>query len=126
MDITRIQCSSYPDLQTHCTANLKQIFPENQTAWPRSQNHIHVTVSDLYNRSAYFAAKYVHRSWEYINRSQVHECGNCERGGAVSFLDKSDLVCSVYIGELQSSVKFKFGVDFGLKDFRNSFYHGPR
>ncbi len=24
--------------------------------------------------------------WEYINRSQIHECGNWERGRAVSFL----------------------------------------
>jgi hypothetical protein len=37
--------------------------------------YIHVSVSDLW--SAYFAAgKYVDRSWEYINRSQTHECGN--------------------------------------------------
>jgi|688.fasta_scaffold416216_1 hypothetical protein len=29
------------------------------------------------HRSAYSAAgKYVIRSWEYINRSQTHECGN--------------------------------------------------
>jgi hypothetical protein len=30
-----------------------------------------------HNRSAYSAAgKYADRSWEYINRSQTHECGN--------------------------------------------------
>ncbi len=30
-----------------------------------------------HNRSAYSAAgKYVDQSWEYINRSQTHECGN--------------------------------------------------
>jgi hypothetical protein len=29
------------------------------------------------DRSAYSAAgKYLDRSWEYINRSQTHECGN--------------------------------------------------
>jgi hypothetical protein len=29
------------------------------------------------DRSAYSAAgKYVDRSWEYINRSQIYECGN--------------------------------------------------
>jgi hypothetical protein len=48
--------------------------------------------------STYFAAaKYADRSWEYIDRSQIHECGNWERGRAVSFLGilHSDLVCSV-------------------------------
>jgi hypothetical protein len=38
------------------------------------------------------------RSWEYIyiNSSQIHECGNWERGRAVSFLGihKSVLLCS--------------------------------
>ncbi len=34
-----------------------------------------------HDRSAYSAAgKYVDRSWEYINRSQTHECGNCQIG----------------------------------------------
>ncbi len=34
---------------------------------------------------------------EYINCLQIHECGNLERGRAVSFLEinKSDLLCSV-------------------------------
>ena len=30
--------------------------------------------------------KYVYQSWEHMNRSQIHECGNWERGRAVSFL----------------------------------------
>ncbi len=122
-------------LLVSCTANtlyrkFKTNISRNENAWPRSQIP-HSCISQRFihshDRSAYFAAKYVGRSWEYINRSQIHECVNCEREGAVSFLeiDKSDLVCTVYIGELQISVKFKFGVDFGLKDFRNSFYHCP-
>ncbi len=37
--------------------------------------------------SAYSAVgKYVNRSWEYINRSQTHECGNWGRGCAIPFL----------------------------------------
>ncbi len=37
-------------------------------------------------RTAYFAAaKLAHQSWEYINRSQIHECRNCDRDRAVSF-----------------------------------------
>ncbi len=39
----------------------------------------------------------VDRSWQYINRSQILEYGNWERGRAVLFLEthKSDLLCSV-------------------------------
>ncbi len=59
MVITRSQCSSYPALQTHCTENLKQIFPEMKLRGLVPKFHIHVSVSDLYvqDRSAYFAAK---------------------------------------------------------------------
>ena len=39
------------------------------------------------DRSVYFAvAKYVGGSWEYINRSQTHECGNWDCGRAIPFL----------------------------------------
>jgi hypothetical protein len=44
---------------------------------PNSYTHISVRDSYTYfqERSVYFAAnKYVDRSWEYINRSQAHEC----------------------------------------------------
>jgi hypothetical protein len=42
-------------------------------------------------------------SWKYINRSQIHERGNWERGCAVSLLGihKSDLLCSVYVSTRQ-------------------------
>jgi hypothetical protein len=48
--------------------------------------------------SAYSAAgKYVDRSWEYINRSYTHECGNWDWGRAISFLGthKWDFLCIV-------------------------------
>jgi hypothetical protein len=40
----------------------------------------------------------VDRSWECINRSQIHECGNWEGGRAVSFLGthKSVISCRVF------------------------------
>jgi hypothetical protein len=62
-------------LQIHNTENSKQIFPEEELRGLIPNIHIHVSVSD---RSAYSAAvKCVDRSfWEYINRSQTHECGN--------------------------------------------------
>ncbi len=51
------------------------------------------------DRSAYFAAaKYVDRSWEFINRSQTHESGNWDWGVAIirKGIHKWDFHCSVY------------------------------
>ena len=51
-----------------------------------------------HDRSAYSSAgKYVDWSWEYINRSQTHECGNWDWGRAIPFLGipKWDFLCSV-------------------------------
>jgi hypothetical protein len=74
-------------------------------AWPQSQfPHSCVSFSDFYtvqysqDGSAYSAAgKYVDRSWEYINRSQTHECGNWDRGRAIPYLGihSWDFRCSV-------------------------------
>jgi predicted DNA-binding protein with PD1-like motif len=39
--------------------------------------HIHVSVSDLYTPTiglTILLEEYVDRSWDYINRSQTHEC----------------------------------------------------
>ncbi len=59
-----------------------------------------------HDRTTYFpAAKQVNRSWEYINCSQKHECGNWERSRAVSFLGmhKQDLLCSAGQNRAKSS-----------------------
>jgi hypothetical protein len=51
-----------------------------------------------HKRSAYSAAgKCVEQSWEYINRSQAHECGNWDWGRTIPFLGihKWDFRCSV-------------------------------
>jgi hypothetical protein len=40
----------------------------------------------LYQKFDTNIPKKVDRSWDYINRSQIHKCGNWERGRAVSFL----------------------------------------
>ncbi len=53
-----------------------------------------------HDRSAYSAAgKYVDRSWEHINRSQKHECGNLDWGRAISFMGihKWDFRSSVWL-----------------------------
>ncbi len=41
--------------------------------------------------------KYVYRSWEYINRSQTHECGNWDWGRTIprKGIYKLDFLCSV-------------------------------
>jgi hypothetical protein len=59
-------------------------------------SYIHVFVCDFY---IYMQQNRWTRLWEYINRSQIHECGSWEQGRAVSFLGihKSDLVCSAYL-----------------------------
>jgi hypothetical protein len=75
--------------QRHNTENLNQIFPEKEL-----RGH---------NRSAYSAAgKYVNRSWEYINRSQTHECGNWDLGRAIPFLEihKWDFHCILNVLEV--------------------------
>jgi hypothetical protein len=50
----------------------------------------HVSVSDLYIPTICLpilaAGKYVDRFWEYVNRSQTHECGNWDWRSAIPFL----------------------------------------
>ncbi len=54
----------------------------------------------------------VDRSWEYINRSETHECGNQDWGRAVSFqgIYKSDFLCSVYTTFLEFNELYKLSV----------------
>ncbi len=63
----------------------------------------HVSVSDLYiprirMRILLQHNMWAHRGYIYINRSQIHEWENWERGRVVSFLGihKSDFLCSVW------------------------------
>ncbi len=54
-------------------------IPRNETAQPRSQ-FLHSCICERFicsqERSAFLAAaKWADRSWEYVNRSQMHECG---------------------------------------------------
>ncbi len=66
-------------LQRTNTENLTQIFPEKELRGHRLNFHIHVSVSDFNiprSISLFYCRNYVERSWEYINRSQTHECEN--------------------------------------------------
>ncbi len=58
-----------------------------------------------HNPPAYSAeGKYVDQSWEYINRSQKHECGNWDWGRAIPFqgILKWDFRCSVPINTYEN------------------------
>ncbi len=63
----RYPLPTHPTLQMHYTENWKQIFPEMK---------LRSIVPNFY----------ISKSWENINRSQIHEWKNCERAHAVSFL----------------------------------------
>ncbi len=79
--------SMLPTLQRQNADNLKQIFPEKEYRGLSPNFHIHVSLSELYKFSRWVCLfcwrKYVDRSWEYINRSQTHECGNWGWGRAI-------------------------------------------
>ncbi len=74
-------------LQRNNNKKLETNIPRKGIAWPQSQfPHSCVCERFIYshNWSAYAnAEKYVDRSWEYINRSQTHECGNWDWGRAI-------------------------------------------
>jgi hypothetical protein len=68
-------------LQTTNTENLNQIFLEKELRGHSLNSHIHESVSDLCIPTIDLPIllqdiQYVDWSWEYINRSQTHECGN--------------------------------------------------
>jgi hypothetical protein len=65
----------------HCKDSRPNIFPAMKLQRLSPNSYIYVSVIDLYmyshDQSANSAAgKQVDRSWEYIIRSQKHECGN--------------------------------------------------
>ncbi len=92
-----------PTLQRQNAENLKQIFPEKEYRGLSPNFHIHVSVSELYfpTMGLPFLLEeilYVDRSWEYIDRSQTHECGNWGWGRAIPRKEiyKRNCRCSVY------------------------------
>jgi hypothetical protein len=73
-------CVGWHALQRVNIENSKQKFPVKELRGLRSKFHIHLSVSDLYihriSLPILAAGKYLDQFWEYINRSQTHECGN--------------------------------------------------
>ncbi len=79
---------------------MKQLFPKKNynVPSPSSYTCICERFINLQNQSAYSAAgKYVDQSWQYINFSQTHECGNWDWGRTISRkgMLKWDFSCSV-------------------------------
>ncbi len=67
----------------HCTKNPINVFPEMKLQGLCPNSHSCICEWLIYSQdlSAYLAAaKYADWSWEYINRSQKHECGNWDSG----------------------------------------------
>jgi hypothetical protein len=60
-----------------CTVHVQPPFFQNRIIMFCLPIPMHSYIIYFQDRSVYFAAaKYVERSWEYINRSQPYECGN--------------------------------------------------
>jgi hypothetical protein len=82
-------------------STLKDTIPKIRNKYSQKKNfYACVCEQFIYSqeRSAYSAAgKFVDRSWEYINPSQTHECGNWDWGRTIPFLGihKCDFRCSV-------------------------------
>ncbi len=78
-------------VHTHCNENPIYVFLFWELRGLRPNFHIHVSVRDLYipriGPHAYFLQQNRQiKTWEYINRSQTHECGNWDCGRAIPFL----------------------------------------
>ncbi len=74
-------------LQRQNAENLKQIFPEKENIGVSVSISTFMCLWANYIFSRWVChfcwRKYVDRSWEYINRSQTHECGNWSGGHAI-------------------------------------------
>ncbi len=100
--IIRDMLPIYNTLQRQNTEISKQIFSEKECRGLSPNFHIHASVSELYSIfpqsvSLFCWRKYVDRSWDYINRSQIHECWNWGWGRAIprKGIYKGDFRCSV-------------------------------
>ncbi len=86
-----LHCRYFGFIQ-HCNENPIYVFPEKKLHGLSHNFHIHVSVSDyIFPRSVHiFSCSRIGRplaqSWEYMNRSQTHECGNWDWGRTIPFL----------------------------------------
>ncbi len=87
-------------------SEIKLLFPKQNynVLSLSSYMHAYICARFIYfqDLSAYSAeGKYVDWSWEYINRSKTHECGNWDRGRAIprKGIHKWDFPCSAPEGD---------------------------
>ncbi len=77
-------------MEVHCNKNPIYVFREKELRGLSPNFHIHVSVSDLYiPRIGQLFGRIggvADQSWEYINRSQAHKCGNWNWGRELPFL----------------------------------------
>jgi hypothetical protein len=86
---------------------MKLLFPKRNYNVLSPSSYTHILY--LWERLIYFqdrsanssAGKHVDQSWEYINRSWTHECGNWDWGRAVprKGIHKWDFPCSVVLSK---------------------------
>jgi hypothetical protein len=81
----------------HCTRKFDLCIPRNEAA-PRRSQFLHSRICDRFTYSQDWsvylaAAKYADQSWEYVNFSQIDECGNWKTEHYNSVLEITRMLC---------------------------------
>ncbi len=94
----RMQCKCFP-LCVHRNETVQPPCFQNRLNVLYPNSYTHISVKDLYisriGTSILLHAKYVDRSWEYINRSQTHECKNWDMRPRNSYSGNTSIGFSV-------------------------------